>query len=111
MRNAYSNDYDEVDVRKICSKRTSSYEIHENSRADITPSRRVDVNAINNKFFVSSCDNRIEDNLFNEQIRTLEKEVNENYRSKSKLSNYDSGATPIIDKKKNPFNTELQLTD
>ena len=95
MRNTYSSDYDEVIIPKAANKRTSSYEIHEHTRPDITPSRRMGVKAINHKFVVSSCDNRIEDNFFNEQIQTLEKEVNDNYRSKSKLSNYDSSATPI----------------
>lgn len=78
---------------------------------DTTPTRKTHSNTFKNKGYVNSCDHRIEDNFFDEQIRTLEKEVNDNYRSKSKLSNYDTVATPIIDQKKNPFKASVQLTD
>ena len=44
-------------------------------------------------------------------MKTLENQVNENYRSKSKLSNYDSCATTIIDGKKNPFKASLMHSE
>lgn len=41
-------------------------------------------------------------------MKTLEKEVNDNYRSKSKLSNYDSSATPVFDQNKVPEKKEAR---
>ena len=66
----------------------------------MTPTGKTTLNSTINKTIVNSCNRRIDDSFFDDQMKTLEKEVNDNYRSKSKLSNYDSSATPVFDQNK-----------
>ena len=87
-------------MQKIGSRRTSSHDLREKGHISVTPQGRPTLNSTANKTIVNSCSKRIDDSFFDDQMKTLEKEVNENYRSKSKLSNYDSAATPVFDQNK-----------
>ena len=87
-------------MQKIGSRRTSSHDLRDKSNISVTPQGKATLNSTANKTIINSCNKRIDDSFFDDQMKTLEKEVNENYRSKSKLSNYDSAATPVFDQNK-----------
>ena len=87
-------------MQRIGNRRTSSHDFKENNHISVTPTGKTTLNSTINKTIVNSCNRRIEDSFFDDQMKTLEKEVNDNYKSKSKLSNYDSAATPVFDPNK-----------
>ena len=67
----------------------SSYDVQEKTRDVNTPTRQAN---LRNKGYSNGCSNQ-DDYFFTVQMKTLEEDVHENYKSKSKLSNYDSSAT------------------
>ena len=87
-------------MQRIGNRRTSSHDFKEKNHISVTPTGKTTLNSTINKTIVNSCNRRIDDSFFDDQMKTLEKEVNDNYKSKSKLSNYDSAATPVFDPNK-----------